>query len=154
MIFHAALAQADSWTAPVISTQKQAGCVRFSYVPRASRVPRQYRCQPVLAIESAVAEALEAHPGLSEAEQAALAQSVTAGEIARVVPAFTQLGYGRPAYGQLSRACPVEIRQGADDESEMGAFHDLYQPQRLTNENIRLQEYLRVGLQAGVFCVT
>jgi hypothetical protein len=36
----------------------------------------------------------------------------------------------------------------------MGAFHDLFQPQRLTNLNVRLQEYLRVGLEAGVFPVT
>jgi hypothetical protein len=154
VIFHADLADADTWNAPVISTQKQAGCVRFSYVPRDSRVPRQYRCQPVLAIEAAVAAALAAHPGLTDAEQDALAASVAAGEIARVVPAFTDMSYGCPAYAQLSRACPVEIRTGADDESEMGAFHDLYQPQRLTNLDIRLQEYLRVGLQAGVFCVT
>lgn len=154
VIFHADLADADTWTAAVISTQKQAGCVRFSYVPRESRVPRQYRCQPVLAIETAVAAALAAHPGLTEAEQDALTASVAAGEIARVVPAFTDLSYGGPAYAQLARACPVEIRTGADDESEMGAFHDLYQPQRLTNLDIRLQEYLRVGLQAGVFCVT
>lgn len=154
VIFHAALAAADTWAAAVVSTQKQAGCVRFSYVPPESRVPRQYRCQPVLAVAAAVGAALKANPALTEAEQDALAASVAAGARARVVPAFTDLLYGRPAYTQLSRACPVEIRTGADDESEMGVLHDLYQPQRLTNLDIRLQEYLRVGLQAGVYCAT
>jgi len=154
VIFFAALAEVDTWTAAVRAAQKQSGCVRFSWVPSPARVPRRYRCQPDLAIEEAVAAALEANPGLSEAQQQVLAASVTAGVRARLVPAFTDLRYGRPAYGQLSRGCPVEIRRGADDESEMGAFHDLFQPQRLTNLNVRLQEYLRVGLEAGVFPVT
>lgn len=154
VIFLADLAPADTWTAAVRAAQKQSGCVRFSWVPSPARVPRRYRCQPDLAIEEAVADALEANPGLTELEQLALTASVTAGTRARVVPAFTDRRYGRPAYGQLSRGCPVEIRRGADDESEMGAFHDLFQPQRLTNLDVRLQEYLRVGLEAGVFPVT
>jgi len=33
----------------------------------------------------------------------------------------------------------------------MGAFHQLFQPQRETNLRIRLDEYLRVGLEAGIF---
>jgi hypothetical protein len=154
VVFHAALAEADPWSAAVRSTQKQSGCVRFSFVPRPARVPRRYRCQPDLAIEAAVEKALAADPALTDAQKAALAASVARGVRARVVPAFTDLRYGRPAYGQLSRGCAVEIRRGADDESEMGAFHDLHQPQRLTNLNVRLREYLRVGLEAGVFPVT
>jgi hypothetical protein len=47
-----------------------------------------------------------------------------------------------------------EVRRGADDESEMGAFHSLYAPQRETNLQIRLREYLRVGLAAGIFYET
>ena len=39
----------------------------------------------------------------------------------------------------------------AHDESEMGVMHDLYQPQRETNVRIRLDEYLRFGLKAGIF---
>jgi hypothetical protein len=46
------------------------------------------------------------------------------------------------------------VRRGADDESEMGAFHHLFQPQRETNVRIRLDEYLRFGLEAGVFFET
>jgi hypothetical protein len=33
----------------------------------------------------------------------------------------------------------------------MGAFHDVFAPQRDTNLRIRLDEYLRFGLEAGVF---
>ena len=41
--------------------------------------------------------------------------------------------------------------EGADDEGEMGVFHDLYQPQREANLRVRLEEYLRFGLEAGIF---
>ncbi|MGO4438262.1 hypothetical protein [Rhizobium sp. RAF56] len=67
------------------------------------------------------------------------------------VPQFTSLRYGDPGYGQLRSATDPSIRTGADDESEMGVLHDLFQPQRETNLGIRLDEYLRFGLHAGIF---
>jgi hypothetical protein len=70
------------------------------------------------------------------------------------LPHFTSLRYGDPAYGQLRRATDLSIRQGAEDESEMGVLHGLFQPQRETNLRIRLDEYLRFGLHAGVFYAT
>ena len=73
---------------------------------------------------------------------------------ARVRPAFTTLRYGQPGYCQLGSYCPREIRAGAEDESEMGAFHDVFAPQRESNLKIRLQEYLRFGLEAGIFYAT
>jgi hypothetical protein len=121
-IFFARLAAHDAWCAPVLCDQHQAGCVRFSYVPTGSRTPRRYRCQPT-----------------------------NDAEATRVVPQFSSLRYGEPAYSQLSRRCPQEIFNGADDESEMGAFHDLFEPQRITNLGVRLDEYLRFGLEAGIF---
>lgn len=151
VIFLAELAVGDTWTAALRSTQKQDGCVRFSYVPEPARLPQRYRCQPDLGISLAVEAALAAHPGLTLLEQDALTASVTAGARARIVPAFTDLRYGQAAYAQLSNACPVEIREGADDEAEMGVFHELQQPQRVTNLHVRLEEYLRIGLEAGVF---
>ena len=68
-----------------------------------------------------------------------------------VHPVFTSFHYGDAAYGQLSRFCPASILSGADDESEIGAFHDLYQPQRDAYLAARLVEYLRFGLEAGIF---
>jgi len=110
---------------PVRAARTQKGCVRFSYVPPGSQVPRRYQCQPAPAA----------------ADDARL----------RVRPVFTSLTYGEPAYCQLSARCPEEIRRGADDESEMGAFHHLYQPQREANLRAGLDEYLRFGLEAGIF---
>ena len=70
------------------------------------------------------------------------------------LPQFTSLRYADPGYCQLRSATPLVIRQGADDESEIGVMHDLYQPQRETNLRTRLDEYLRFGLHAGVFYAT
>lgn len=135
------------FTGTVTAVRRQIGCVRFSSLPLASRVPRRYRCQPTLALEErARALNLPSSDELSVAEQTAIQL--------RVKPLFTALRYGDPAYGQLSQRCAPEIRQGADDEAEMGAFHDLYQPQRETNLRVRLDEYLRFGLEAGIFYVT
>ena len=36
----------------------------------------------------------------------------------------------------------------------MGAFHALYQPQRETNLRMRLDEYLRLGIEVGIFYMT
>lgn len=66
-------------------------------------------------------------------------------------PRFTSTQFGLPGYCQLSTACPESIRRGADDESEIGVFHDLYQPQRESDLRTRLEEYLRFGMEAGIF---
>jgi hypothetical protein len=124
-IFLSELKKNDSWKAPVLAERRQAGCVRFSYLPWNSQVPRRYRCQPE-----------EEHMET------------------RVRPQFTSLRYPDAGYCQLSLRCASEITLGADDESEMGAFHDLYQPQRETNLRVCLDEYLRFGLEAGIFYVT
>ena len=102
-------------------TRRQEGCVLFSYLPLESSAPRRFASQPTPG------------PGLANH------------------PRFTSLRYGAPAYGQLSSRTPLAVRAGADDESEMGAFHYLYQPQREANLATRLEEYLRVGLEAGIF---
>jgi hypothetical protein len=103
------------------SERRQGGCARFSYLPPGSLAPRRYQCQPE-----------------------------DDGEAVRVRPQFSSLRYGDPAYGRLSRRCAAEILHGADDESEMGAFHDVHAPQREANLRARLDEYLRFGLEAGV----
>jgi hypothetical protein len=136
----------DPAVPPVLADRLQDGCVRFSFVPGGSRVPRQYRCQPELALEMRASEL-----GIRVSE---LPTAERARAIGRVQPTFTSLHYGDYSYGQLSRLCPEEVCEGADDEAEMGAFHDLYQPQRETNLLVRLQEYLRFGLVAGIFYET
>jgi hypothetical protein len=69
-------------------------------------------------------------------------------------PDHTSLRYGDPGYMQLRRSTHTAIRTGASDESEMGVTHELYAPQRETNLRIRLDEYLRYGLEAGIFYAT
>jgi hypothetical protein len=69
-------------------------------------------------------------------------------------PFHTSRRYGDPAYMQLRRSTHPAIRTGASDEGEMGVTHELYQPQRETNLRIRLDEYLRYGLEAGFFYAT
>ena len=121
-------------------------------MPLTARVPRRYRCQPDLEIAQQVAAAIQKSGTgtISDADREAINDTV----VARLVPAFTSLGYGDPGYVQLRITAPEQIRAGADDEAEMGAFHDLFQPQRESNVRTRLREYLRFGLEAGVFYST
>ena len=145
-------ARTDDGTAPVRSERRQTGCVRFSWLPLTARVPRRYRCQPDLEIAEQVAAAIKQSGSgtISDAERDAIRDAV----VPWLVPSFTSLGYADPGYGQLRRSAPEQIRAGADDEAEMGAFHDLFQPQRESNVRARLREYLRFGLEAGVFYST
>ncbi|MDW5265451.1 MULTISPECIES: hypothetical protein [Acidobacteriaceae] len=43
-IFWAWLAPGDTWAAPMIADRKQAGCVRFSYLPIGAITPRRFQC--------------------------------------------------------------------------------------------------------------
>ncbi|HEV7588191.1 MAG TPA: hypothetical protein VGO40_08655 [Longimicrobium sp.] len=122
-ILLARLAAGDGWSAPVLADRRQEGCVRFTWLPPAARVPRRFHCQP------------------------------DAGDPA-VVPRFTSLRYAVAAYCQLAASTSDTVARGADDEGEMGAFHSLYAPQRESNLRFRLDEYLRVGLEAGIFHAT
>ena len=69
-------------------------------------------------------------------------------------PVFYSLRYGDPAYAKLAPSTDPAIRQGADDGGEMGAFHFVLAPQRETDLRVRIQEYLPVGLEFGVFYET
>jgi hypothetical protein len=69
-------------------------------------------------------------------------------------PGFVAQSASHPAYCQLRLATPTDIRTGASDGSEMGAYHLLAAPQREANLRIRLEEYLRFGLEAGIFYET
>jgi hypothetical protein len=46
VIFFSRLATGDAWKAPVWVERKQEGCVRFSFVPTGSVVPKRFRCVP------------------------------------------------------------------------------------------------------------
>jgi hypothetical protein len=110
---------------PVHIAQRQAGCVRFCWLPPESRTPPRFHCEPE-----------------------------RSGDPERVVPQFTATRYGHPGYAQLDLACASEIRRGADDGSELGVFHDLFQPQREDELRRRLEEYTPAGGDAGLIFVT
>ena len=146
------LSRSGDDTAPVRSERRQTGCVRFSWLPLEARVPRRYRCQPDLEIAEQIEAAIKesGNKTMSDAERQAIQDAV----VGWLVPAFTSLRYADPGYCQLRISAPEQIRGGADDEAEMGAFHDLFQPQRESNVRARMREYLRFGLEAGVFYET
>ncbi len=131
-----ALAENSIFMGQVWVARRQTGCMRFCYVTPGSRTPRRYLCQPDKAIAALGAASADAEL----VDQTAL----------RVRPTFTATRYGLPGYAQLALACAEEIRRGAEDESEMGAFHDLYQPQREAALRARLAEYTPAGMDAGI----
>jgi hypothetical protein len=135
------LATNSIFMGPVFVCRTQKGCMRFCYVPPGSRTARRYECQPDL-----VTQAVAAQSGLTTPER----NRLIASEQLRVEPEFNRERYGTPTYCQLSSACAREISAGADDESEMGVFHDLYQPQRAANLETRLNEYTPAGVDVGI----
>ncbi|WCM54387.1 hypothetical protein OH720_15690 [Pseudomonas sp. WJP1] len=122
------------FNAKLTITRLQEGCVRFSFVPQGSQTPRRYRCLPDLVMQGVPA---------TKAKR----------ESVRVTPAFTSVTFGHPAYSQLRLGCAVELCRGAEDGAEMGVWNLLQQPQREANLRQALDEYLRLGLEAGVIFV-
>ena len=121
-IILALLAAGDTWPAALWADRRQQGCVRFSYLPARSIVPKPYEC---------VTQA-QGTPG----------------------PQFSTLRYGSPQYGKLLAFTDDSIRRGADDGSEMGAFHFVMGPLREADLRVRLAEYLAVGMECGLIYAT
>ena len=130
--------------------RRQIGCVRFCYVVPGSRTPLRYECQPDLAERAALEELQKLAPSASLDEKARAIARARNG----VRPQFNSMRYGSPVYCQLAFSCPEEITRGADDESEMGVFHDLFQPQRAINLRARLDEFTPAGMETGIIYVT
>lgn len=122
------LASNTIFTDKVKVERRQHGCVRFSYIPDGSVVPRRYRCQPAHSTDPQMVES-------------------------KIYPRFTSERYGDPRYAQLHRDVAPEIFEGGDNGAEMGAFNHLYQPQRKSNLELSLEEYLRFGLEAGILLI-
>ncbi len=117
------------FTASAIVQDTENGLVSFSCLPADSRTPRCDQCVTT-ETSAAMAEAKAIHP------------------------IFTSTRHGDPGYAQLSAYGAPEILRGADDGSEMGAFHDLFQAQRQDNLNDIQGEYLPFGLSTGIIYVT
>ncbi len=129
--------------------RRQIGCVRFSYLPDGSKTPRRYRCQPELEIQTQI-KTQEETSVLTNAEKLAIKNQI----LNWLFPVFNSNTYGHHAYSQLGNVSPEQITTGGDNGSEMGAFNYLQQAQREANLKIVLNEYTRLGLDAGIIYVT
>jgi hypothetical protein len=137
------LAENSLFTACVNVARRQIGCMRYCYVRPGCRTPRRYHCEPDTALATAKARMSGADAGRIALELAS--------ETLRVRPQFTSMRYGAAAYAQLSANCAPEIARGADDGSEMGVYHDLYQPQREANLRARLEQFTPAGMDVALF---
>ncbi len=123
-IFLARLARHDSWASALWCSRRQAGCVRFCFLPATATTPQQYRCLPPLPAQEEL-----------------------------FLPKFISLDYGHPSYGLLSGDTPMAIWTGADDGSQVGAYHVRQETEAVRNVQLRAPEYLPFGMEAGVFLV-
>ncbi len=123
-IFLARLARNDSWSAALWCSRKQAGCVRFCFLPATAITPQTFKCLP------------------PDSTQEGL-----------FMPHFVELEYGRPSYGMLSGDTAMAIWTGADDGSQMGVYHFTQETESVSNVQLRAPEYVPFGMEAGVFLV-
>jgi hypothetical protein len=121
-IFLARKAKHDPWRASVWCSRKQAGCMRFCFIPADSITPRRYHCLPG-----------------DNAQEATLR------------PQFITLRYGHPSYALLSGDVPMAVWTGADNGSQMGVYKILEETEAVRNVQLRVPEFLPFNLEAGVF---
>jgi hypothetical protein len=110
------------------------------------RTPPRFKCQP----DASATGGSHVNCGC-DSESANTAQSMQH-ELSTIVPLpkFVTTRYGQPGYCELALNCPREILRGAEDESELGAFHDNYWPQRGAALEARIQEYTPADMESAV----
>ena len=123
--------------------RRQIGCMRFCSIVHGSRTPHRFHCQPDLVLQALEKQERGVHG--RRTKEAYMQQAND-----RVRSHFTSVRYGHAGYCQLALNCASEITSGADDQSEMGVFHDLFQPQRAINLRTRLDEYTPAGMETGI----
>lgn len=135
----------DSLFLGVLAVQRrQEGWLRFCYLnPECQgdlRTPVRFKCLP----ESA------GQDSSTNCRPAARDSSVRATGPARVRPAFVSTRYGHPGYCQLTLDVSSELQRGASDESEIGAYHDAYFPQRDAALRARLDEFTPADMRSAL----
>jgi hypothetical protein len=128
------------FAAPVTVTRRQTGCVRYSFVPDGSAVPRMFRCQPALALADAE-EAAHRPLTTDEADSVRLANE----------PVFLDVTLDEPTVAMLHPLCPETVRSGGEGDAEMGAFARAAFGIAVADVRALFDEYLPVALEAGVF---
>ena len=117
---------------PIQAIRLQTGCVRYCYLAPDSRTPRAFRTQPAMSLPE--------NPNLSLERRRIIED--------RLRPVFLSRDFADPSFARLCREGAEEIRTGAEDGSEMGAFGFLKEQQREANLRSTLPEYLRFGKEA------
>ena len=68
-------------------------------------------------------------------------------------PSFVSLRFSNPSYGLLSGYVPMGVWIGADNDSQIGVYNFIAETEAVRNIQLRSQEYIPFGLEAGVFLV-
>jgi hypothetical protein len=145
----------------VHTTRRAHGYMRFCYVPldaaqlkehcdcetsfaatrsRTSRTPPRFKCIPEASQKGRSPRSVD------DCDCTPANGSVTTA----LAPKFVTRDFGRPGYCELAIDCPAAIRRGAQDESELGVYHDNYWPQREAALEAQLQEYTPADVTSAV----
>lgn len=127
------------FSAPFTVTRTQAGCVRYSWVPDGSTMPRGFRCQPQLALAAA-----------AEAKGSALTAEERGAVVLSQTPQLLDLSLDEPTIALLAAHCPETIRMGGEAEAEMGAFASVAVGLRYANMRRLFEDYIPFGNEAGL----
>ncbi|WP_104181687.1 phage tail protein [Arthrobacter sp. B0490] len=113
-------------------TRRQLGCIQFSWLESGSQTPRRHKCLPIPI----------AAPGAGTGTTPVTAH-----------PPFMSTQYGDPLYLRIRDVAdnPNNPLRGAGDGYEMGAYARQHHIQRDDNLRRSLTEYLRFGMEVGVF---
>lgn len=114
------LATATEDKPPIELAVTNTGCVRYSYIPPGSQVPRRFACVPSLADDPL-----------------------------QVAPRFTSQSIADPGFYQMEFDTVAAVFSGADDGQEMGVGNRLRTTARLNNLARTKEEFLRFGFAAG-----
>ncbi|MDX2562918.1 phage tail protein [Streptomyces sp. TX20-6-3] len=101
----------------LVAENRQAGCLRYTYLRPGSRAPRRFRCVPSSAADSDLA------------------------------PVYASEEPGSPLYLSLAHTCPTTISEGGEGGAEMGAHHHLHRPQRRDALRRHLAPYVPAELE-------
>ncbi|MBV9365352.1 MAG: hypothetical protein JOY89_14005 [Solirubrobacterales bacterium] len=129
-------------TDPLDCERRQQGTVRYSFIARGSRTPRRSRCQP----DDGMAAAEAAAAGLPPRER----ELVGLRALHRLSPHFDSVVFGDPAYARLAPDAAPELVQGAQDQGELGAYHNLWQALRVADLTARLREFTPAGAEIDI----
>jgi hypothetical protein len=129
--------------------RRQVGCIRYCYVAEGSRTPRRHRCQPDDAARAAT-DGVDNDPAIADGDRAIRRAHAQRDAVLRVWPDFESMRYGKPDYLRLRPCTAVEIARGTHDTSEMGVYHDLFEPQRIDLLDARVADHVPAGFESCI----